>query len=143
MAPPKTVLIIDDDADIAAATGTLLERHGYHVLTACDGNLGLAIAERESPALVIVDMMMPKKNGFLVLETLKSRRENCPPIIMITANSGGRHRAYAESLGVDDYIPKPFEIARLLTSVRRLCPLEDGVTSQPAEADAVVSAIPK
>ncbi len=93
-------------------------------MTASDGNAGLAAAERETPDLVIVDMMMPKKSGFLVLEKLKSRG-GAPPIIMITANEGSRHRAYAEMLGADDYIRKPFAMDRLLESVERLCPLNE------------------
>jgi DNA-binding response OmpR family regulator len=121
----KTVLLVDDDADILAAMKTVLERKGYRVLTASDGNMGLAVAERESPDLVVVDMMMPRKSGFLVLEKLKSRPEQAPRVIMITANEGGRHRAYAEVLGVDDYIRKPFEIGRLVESVLKLCPLSE------------------
>jgi two-component system alkaline phosphatase synthesis response regulator PhoP len=64
MASTKTVLLVDDDPDILSALGTMLERTGYRVLTAADGNMGLAVAEREAPHLVIVDMMMPKKSGF-------------------------------------------------------------------------------
>jgi DNA-binding response OmpR family regulator len=123
MANTKTVLLVDDDPDIRSALQTVLERKGYRVLTASDGNMGLAVAERESPHLVIVDMMMPKKSGFLVLEKLKSRPEGGPKVIMITGNEGSRHRAYAEILGVDDYIRKPFEMARLVEAAERLCPL--------------------
>lgn len=123
--PGKTVLLVDDDADILSAMQTVIERQGYRVLTASDGNLGLAVAEREAPALVIVDMMMPRKSGFLVLEKLKSRPDGGPRVIMVTANEGSRHRAYAEILGVDDYIRKPFEMSRLLESVQRLCPLTE------------------
>jgi DNA-binding response OmpR family regulator len=123
MSTTKTILVVDDDTDILSATRMLLERRGYRVVTACDGNAGLAVAEREAPDLVIVDMMMPKKSGFLVLEKLKSRKEAAPRIIMITANEGSRHRAYAEMLGVDDYIRKPFPMDKLLESVDRLCPL--------------------
>jgi DNA-binding response OmpR family regulator len=124
MAAQPTLLLVDDDPEIVAALRTVLERKGYRVLTASDGNKGLAVAEREAPDLVIVDMMMPRKSGFLVLETLKSRKEACPKVIMITANEGSRHRAYAEMLGVDDYIRKPFAMERLLESVERLCPIE-------------------
>jgi DNA-binding response OmpR family regulator len=123
MADTKTILLVDDDNNIISALRTFLENKGYRLLTAADGNMGLALAEREAPDLVVVDMMMPKKSGFLVLEKLKSRKGTCPPIIMITANEGGRHRAYAEMLGVDDYIRKPFDLARLFESVQRLCPL--------------------
>jgi DNA-binding response OmpR family regulator len=123
MAAKKTILLVDDDTDILSALRAFLERRGYRVVTATDGNAGLAVAERETPDLIIVDMMMPKKSGFLVLEKLKSRKEAAPPVIMITANEGSRHRAYAEMLGADDYIRKPFATERLLDSVERLCPL--------------------
>ncbi len=126
MAASKTILVLDDDPEILAALRTVLERQKYRVLTASDGNAGLAVAEREQPDLVIVDMMMPKKSGFLVLERLKSRKEASPRVIMITANEGSRHRAYAEMLGVDDYIRKPFAMERLLDSVQELCPLDPG-----------------
>ncbi len=120
----KTILLIDDDADIVEAMRTVLEAKGYRVLSADDGNAGLAAAERAAPNLVIVDMMMPKRSGFLVLEKLKSRKEHAPPIIMITANEGSRHRAYAEMLGVDEYLRKPFPMDKLVETVGRLCPLE-------------------
>jgi DNA-binding response OmpR family regulator len=124
MAAPRTILLVDDDADILNAMRTVLERRGYRVVTAGDGNAGLAAAEREGPDLVVVDMMMPKKSGFLVLEKLKSRGGG-PPVIMITANEGSRHRAYAEALGADDYIRKPFAMDKLLESIARLCPPQD------------------
>ena len=123
MAAAKTILVMDDDPDILSALRIVLEKQNYRVLTASDGNAGLAIAERERPDLVVVDMMMPKKSGFLVLEKLKSRKEASPRVIMITANEGSRHRAYAEMLGVDDYIRKPFAMERLLESVEKFCPL--------------------
>jgi DNA-binding response OmpR family regulator len=122
--PAKTILLVDDDVDILSAMRVFLEKHGYRVLAAPDGNLGLAAAEREAPDLVIVDMMMPKQSGFLVLQKLRARPNGGPRVIMITANEGSRHRAYAEILGVDDYIRKPFPMDRLLESVQRLCPLE-------------------
>lgn len=128
MAAQKTILLVDDDPDIVSALRSALQNHGYHVLTAEDGNMGLALAERDAPELVIVDMMMPKKSGFLVLEKLKQRQVSGPKVIMITANEGSRHRAYAESLGVDGYLRKPFPIEQLLESVEKLCPLE-----RPAE----------
>ena len=121
----KTILLIDDEADIVALMRAALEPAGYRVLAAEDGNRGLALAEREQPALVIVDMMMPKRSGFSVLETLKQRPGGGPRVIMVTANESARHREYAQRLGVDDYIIKPFDMQLLLDSVHRLCPLED------------------
>lgn len=120
MAGPQTILLIDDDRDVVAGLKTVLEEKGYQVLTAHDGNSGLALAETSRPSLVIVDMMMPQKSGFLVLETLKRRGSASPKVIMITANEGGRHRAYAEMLGVDEYLQKPFAVEELLSSVASL-----------------------
>ena len=122
MVAAKTILLVDDDPDILGAMQTVFTLEGYRVLTAADGNRALALAERDAPDVVVVDMMMPRKSGFLVLEMLKSRGAASPRVVMITGNEGGRHKAYAEALGVDDYIRKPFDMERLIESVRRLCP---------------------
>ena len=116
----KRILLVDDDAEIIEALRYALEAKGYEILVARDGNQGLAMAEREDPDLVILDMMMPKRSGFLVLERLRRTRPVPLRIIMVTANEGSRHKAYAEMLGVDDYIRKPFAMDRLLDSVNRL-----------------------
>ena len=116
----KRILVVDDDAEIIESLRFALNKRGYEILIARDGNQGLALAEKEAPDLVILDMMMPKRSGFLVLE--KIRRSHPVPVrvIMITANEGSRHKAYAEMLGVDDYIRKPFAMDGLLESVDRL-----------------------
>ena len=116
----KRVLLVDDDAEIVESLRLALEANGYKVLVARDGNQGLALSERENPDLVILDMMMPKRSGFLVLEKMRRTRETPMRVIMITANEGSRHKAYAEMLGVDDYIRKPFPMDRLIESVQRL-----------------------
>ncbi len=116
----KTVLLVDDDAEIIESMRYALEARGYRIFVARDGNQGLAMAEREDPDLVILDMMMPKRSGFLVLEKLRRTRPVPVRVIMITANEGSRHKAYAEMLGVDDYIRKPFAMDRLMDSVDRL-----------------------
>jgi DNA-binding response OmpR family regulator len=117
---PKRILLVDDDFEIIESMRMLLESQGHTVLVARDGNQGLAMAERENPDLMILDMMMPKRSGFLVLEKLRRSRPEPMRIIMITANEGSRHKAYAEMLGVDDYIRKPFAMDRLMQSVDRL-----------------------
>ncbi len=117
---PKRILLVDDDAEVIEAMRYALEAKGYAILIARDGNQGLALAEREDPDLVILDMMMPKRSGFLVLEKLRRTRPVPMRVIMITANEGSRHKAYAEMLGVDDYIRKPFAMDRLMASVERL-----------------------
>jgi DNA-binding response OmpR family regulator len=114
------VLLVDDDNEIVESMRTVLESRGYEILVARDGNQGLLMAERESPDLVVLDMMMPKRSGFLVLETLRRSRPVPIKVIMITANEGSRHKAYAEMLGVDDYIRKPFAMDRLLASIDKL-----------------------
>jgi DNA-binding response OmpR family regulator len=116
----KRILLVDDDAEIVESLRLALESNGYTVLIARDGNQGLALSERENPDLVILDMMMPKRSGFLVLEKMRRTRETPLRVIMITANEGSRHKAYAEVLGVDDYIRKPFPMDRLIDSVQRL-----------------------
>jgi len=117
MAANKTILLVDDDTEIIESMRAVLEHKGYRILVARDGNAGLAVAERENPDLLVLDMMMPKKSGFLVLEKLRTRPGGLIPTIMITANEGSRHRAYAEMLGVRDYIRKPFAIEKLVRSI--------------------------
>ena len=118
--PPqsRTILLVDDDHEILESMRMVLESKGFRVLAARDGNAGLMIAERENPDLLILDMMMPKKSGFLVLEKLRSRPSGLIPTIMITGNEGSRHRAYAEMLGVRDYIRKPFAMEKLVPRSR-------------------------
>jgi DNA-binding response OmpR family regulator len=119
----KRILLVDDDQEIVESMRIALQAKGYEILVARDGNQGLAMAERERPDLVILDMMMPKRSGFLVIEKLRRSASDelvKQKIIMITANEGSRHKAYAEMLGVDDYIRKPFAMDRLMETVERL-----------------------
>jgi len=131
--PPqqRTVLLVDDDHEIVESMRMVLESKGFRTLVARDGNAGLMIAERENPDLVILDMMMPKKSGFLVLEKLRSRPGGLIPTIMITGNEGSRHRAYAEMLGVRDYIRKPFAMEKLVRSVEKVM----GLKARPGESE--------
>ena len=121
----KTILIIDDDREIAAMLNGVLQNNGYRVFLAQNGVEGQRQIESLKPDLVITDMMMPRMGGFPVLEFLKTL-ETPPAVIMITANEGGRHKAYAEMLGVADYLRKPFPMEVLLESVRRIFATKDG-----------------
>ena len=117
----KTILIVDDDPDVVTAITMSLEDQEARVVAAIDGGQAVEVFEREHPNLIILDMMLPKRSGFLVMERIKGKRvAGKPRIIMITGNLGSRHKTYAESLGVDDYINKPFRMDRLLTSVEKL-----------------------
>ena len=120
MAKSKRILLVDDDPEIIETMKGALQSKGYDIITARDGNHGLAMAEKEQPDLVVLDMMMPKRSGFLVLERLRKNKEKPLRVVMITANEGSRHRAYAEMLGVDEYIRKPFPMDRLIDTVNRL-----------------------
>ena len=115
----KRILVVDDDRDILAAIDTALGDLGAEVLTAGDGNTAVQLAEDEEPDLVVLDMMLPKRSGFLVMEKIKRGKEKDDPprVIMITGNMGTRHRLYAESLGVDRYMNKPFRIEKLIEAV--------------------------
>ena len=114
------VLLVDDDVEIVESMRFALENAGFQVLVARDGNEGIAMIEHQSPDVLILDMMMPKRSGFLVLEQLRRSPTNPLRIIMITANEGSRHNAYAEMLGVDEYIRKPFPMEKLVETVRSL-----------------------
>ena len=87
-----------------------------------DGNAAVLSAESGTPDLIVLDAMLPKRSGFLVLERLKGKkpRGSKPYIIMITGNQGTRHKTWAESLGVDDYINKPFSMDTLLDKADKL-----------------------
>lgn len=113
----KKILVVDDDQEILTGVRIALESRGYRVVVAHDGNEALTKAESERPDLIILDMMMPKRSGFLVMEKLQRSATTPPPMIMITANEGKRHEQYAELLGAVAYIRKPFAMERLLDSV--------------------------
>lgn len=117
MADKKTILIVDDDRELIDGLRVLLERQGYTVIHAHDGHQGKQMIYNHKPDLVILDMMMPRMGGYPVLEHFRGK--DAPPIIMITANEGSRHKAYAEYLGVVDYIRKPFALERLSEAVNK------------------------
>ena len=118
----KTILIVDDDKDILTAIETAFQPTGVKILTATDGASATVIAQEQAPDLIILDAMLPQRSGFLVLENIKPKkvRGSKPYVIMITGNTGKRHQAWAESLGADGYINKPFRMDRLFESTQAL-----------------------
>ena len=119
----KSVLIVEDDPDMAMALRTLLSDTGAIIETAADGNAAVEMAAELDPDLVLLDAMLPKRSGFLVLEKLKGPRKQKgerPFVIMITGNEGKRHQIWARSLGVDGYFNKPFRMERLMESIEQL-----------------------
>lgn len=130
MVSPQTILVIDDDPDIRDDIQMLLETQGYRVLTAPDGCAGLQRALADKPDLIVVDMMMPKMSGFVVVERLRLHQHPVP-IVMLTANDGDHQRTLAEFLGVNAYLNKPIGSRQLLDQLRTLCP-PVGETLMPA-----------
>jgi len=112
------IVLIEDDREISSTLHGVLDGAGYQVFPAPNGIDGQRLIQAEQPDLVITDMMMPRMGGFPVLEFLRTL-PNPPKVIMITANEGGRHKAYAEMLGVSDYLRKPFAMESLLEAVRK------------------------
>ena len=119
MPADKSILLIEDDREISSTIQGVLQAAGYRVAAAQNGVEGRRIIDNDPPALVITDMMMPKMGGFPILEYLRGLASP-PRVIMITANEGGRHKAYAEMLGVDEYLRKPFAMDVLLEAVERI-----------------------
>ena len=119
----KNILIVDDDRDMVTALETVISDTGATIETAYDGNEAIEIAKRFSPDLIVLDAMLPKRSGFLVLEKLKGshkKKGEKPFVIMITGNEGKRHQIWAESLGVDGYLNKPFRMEKLVDSIEKL-----------------------
>ncbi|MCC6239573.1 MAG: response regulator [Phycisphaerales bacterium] len=118
----KKILIVDDDPDIVTSIQAALEPSGATINTADNGNKAVELCDQHDPDLVILDMMLPGRSGFLVLEKIKARKPRGakPHVIMITGNQGARHKMYAESLGVSEYFNKPVKMDRLIATAERL-----------------------
>ncbi len=116
------VLIVDDDRDILQSFEVALESEGAETFTAGDGNTAITMCEQHKPDVVVLDMMLPGRSGFLALEKIKGNADS-PSVVMCTANEGVRHKTYAESLGVDDYLQKPVPLSHLVETVARLAEL--------------------
>ena len=124
----KKVLLVDDDNDILTSMQAAFEPTGAILEMASNGNKAVELAEKNQPDVVVLDMMLPGRSGFLVLEKIKARKpKNSKPfVIMITGNQGSRHKMYAESLGVSEYLTKPVKLDKLIATAERL------VTPPPA-----------
>jgi DNA-binding response OmpR family regulator len=119
-----SVVIVDDDADIAEAMQTALTAEGAEVQTVNNGNDAVTVITEQKPRVVVLDMMLPGRSGFLVLEKIKGEADS-PIVIMLTANEGKRHQAYAQSLGVDRYFIKPAPLEALIEACRELVAARD------------------
>ncbi|MEL7472682.1 MAG: response regulator [Planctomycetota bacterium] len=113
------VLLVDDDRDVLESMAAAFEAEGADIMTVSDGNTAVEACLEEAPDIVILDMMLPGRSGFLALEKIKGR-EDSPLVVMVTANEGRRHQAYAEQIGVDGYLLKPIPLATLLDTAASL-----------------------
>ncbi len=118
----KDVLLVDDDDDIIETLEAALEELGVNIRVTGNGNEAVRMVEENVPDLLILDQMLPGRSGFIILENIRAFRKETgkPPIIMITANPGSRHKVYAETLGVDYYLNKPFRMERFIDAVKEL-----------------------
>ena len=117
----KDILIVDDDKNICEVIKLYLQKEGYKVTLAYDGQAGIEAFERNTPSLVVLDIMMPRKDGWEVLKQI--RKTSAVPVIMLTAKGETFDKVLGLELGADDYIVKPFDpkefIARVKAVMRR------------------------
>ena len=118
----EKILVVDDDPFILRMLTLVLEREGYHVLKAMDGEEALAQIRASRPALVLLDAVMPKKDGYQVCQEVRNDPTITPQpyIIMLTAQDLEDDRAKATRLGVDEYITKPFNPTQVVARVREV-----------------------
>ncbi|MBI2866040.1 MAG: response regulator transcription factor [Chloroflexi bacterium] len=130
----RTVLLVEDEENLLEALRYSLQREGYAVLAATDGEEALEVARQADPELVILDIMLPKLDGLEVCRIL--RRESQVPILMLTARAEEVDRVVGLELGADDYVTKPFSMRELMARVRALLrrsSLSVGAPSQPPQ----------
>lgn len=112
------LLVIDDEANLRHTLSYALRQEGYEVLTAGDGDEGLALFRQAAPDLVILDVMLPGQDGFEVCRRL--RRESDVPVVMLTARDTELDKIVGLEIGADDYLAKPFSMRELIARVRAL-----------------------
>ena len=117
----KKILLIEDDKDMAAMTKKILVKHGYEVESAYNGEDGLAKARTIKPDLIVLDVKMPKLDGYKVCENLKEDPEfKNIPVIMLTARDSNIERTIGLAMGAEVYLSKPYDPAVLLTKISQL-----------------------
>ena len=117
MEEKKTVLIVEDEKGIVDILRFNLEKEGYAVLTAYDGETGLALAQEKNPDIILLDVMLPKMNGFDVCRILRENGSSVP-VIILTAREEETDKVLGLELGADDYITKPFSMRELMARVK-------------------------
>lgn len=113
----KTVLIVEDERAIVEILKFNLKREGYETLEALDGETGLQLAQTQDPDLILLDVMLPKMNGFDICKTLRAQKRTTP-IIMLTAREEEMDKVFGLETGADDYMTKPFSMKELMARVK-------------------------
>ena len=113
----ERILIADDEPDIRLVLRTRLELEGFTVLEASDGAEAVGMAQDQVPDLIVLDVMMPRRSGFGVLDHIGHRGPGGPRIVVVTANEETRHEEIARAKGADLFLKKPFEMRELLAAV--------------------------
>ncbi|MBU1147495.1 MAG: response regulator [Candidatus Omnitrophica bacterium] len=117
----KRILIVDDEPQIVMVVESRLKASGYEVISACDGQEGLDKARSEKPDLIILDLMLPKLDGYKVCRMLKfDEKYKKIPVIIFTARAGQEEEKLSHETGADAYITKPFEATVLLKKIEEL-----------------------
>jgi len=117
----KKILVIDDESDLVEMLSIRLEANNYQVITASDGQLGLDKARSEKPDLIILDLMLPKIDGYKVCRLLKfDEKYKNIPVVLFTAKALDADKELGEEVGADAYITKPFEPGILLDKIKQL-----------------------
>ena len=112
------ILLVEDDPAILEGLTVLLNEENYETVCAEDGEKGLLLAIKESPDLVVLDIMLPKMNGLDVLQTLRNREKSNVPVIMLTSRKEEIDRVMGLEFGADDYVTKPFSTRELLARIK-------------------------
>lgn len=128
-----TILLVEDDATLAETLRYNLEREGYTVIGAGDGVTALELARQDKPDIVVLDVMLPRLDGFSVCRML--RKESTIPIIMLTARQDEVDRIAGLELGADDYLTKPFSVGELLARIRAILRRSDRSGNSGADRD--------
>ncbi len=118
---PKKILVVDDSPTEQKIVASLLSKKGYTIVTASDGEEAIATAKKEKPDLVVLDVVMPKKNGFQVCRALKTSPDTqALKIILLTSKDQDVDKFWGMKQGADEYLTKPFKDADLIAAVGRL-----------------------
>jgi DNA-binding response OmpR family regulator len=113
------ILVVDDEADLVETIRFSLELEGYNVLVASNGEEGLNIARQEKPDLILLDLMLPKLDGYKVCRLLKfDERYKYIPILMLTARTQEKDKILGKETGANEYITKPFEMDELMAKIK-------------------------